>query len=106
MKIAFVIWAVVGLIFMGIGIFDYFSEKAAGFWANAKTVPIGDVKKYNRAVGKLFICFGMIFILLGLPLLFSEQNSPVILLSVIGVMFEVIGTMIVYMKIETKYRRK
>ncbi len=106
MKIAFVIWVVVGLIFIGIGIFDYFSEKAAGFWANAKTVPIGEVKKYNRAVGKLFICFGIIFILLGLPLLFSEQNSPVILLSVIGVMFAVIGTMIVYMKIETKYRRK
>ena len=106
MKIAFMIWAVLGLIFMGIGIFDYVSKKPAGFWANAKTVPINDVKAYNRAVGKLFFCFGVIFILLGLPLLLSKQNSPVILFSVIGVMFEVIGMMIVYMKIEAKYRRK
>lgn len=106
MKIAFIIWACIGLIFIVIGIFDYFSEKPVGFWANAKTVPIGDVKMYNRAMGKLFFCFGIIFILFGLPLLFSEQNSPVILLSVIGLMFEVIGMMIVYMKIEAKYRRK
>lgn len=106
MKIAFGIWTVIGLIFIGIGIFDYFSKKPAVFWANAKTVPIGDMERYNRAVGKLFFCFGLVFILLGLPLMVSEQNSPVILLSVIGVMFAVIGTMIVYMKIEAKYRRK
>lgn len=106
MKIAFIIWAIMGFAFMGMGTYDYFSEKTAGFWANAKTVPISDVKMYNRAVGKLFFCFGMIFILLGLPLLFSKQNSPIILFSVIGVMFEVIGTMIIYMKIENKYRRK
>ena len=106
MKIAFMIWAVIAFVFMGIGSYDYFSEKPAGFWANAKTVPIDDVKAYNRAVGKLFVCFGIGFILLGLPLLVSKQNSPVILFSVIGLMFESIGMMIVYMKIESKYRRK
>ena len=36
MKMTFVIWAVVGLIFIGIGIFDYFSEKAAGFWGKCE----------------------------------------------------------------------
>ncbi|WP_461811382.1 hypothetical protein [Faecalimonas sp.] len=106
MKIAFIIWACVGFIFIVMGIFDYFSEKPVGFWANTKTVPIRDVKKYNRATGKLFFCFGTIFVLLGLPLLYSEQNSSLILLSIIGTMFEVIGTMIAYMKIEEKYRRK
>ena len=106
MKIAFVIWAIIGFVFMVMGIYDYFSEKPAGFWAKAKTVTISDVKMYNRAVGKLFFYFGMIFILLGVPLLFSKQNSPVILFSVIGLMFAVIGMMIVYMKIEAKYRRK
>lgn len=106
MKIAFIIWVCIGLGFIVIGIFDYFSEKPVGFWANTKTVPIKDVKKYNRATGKLFFCFGTIFILLGLPLLYAEENSPLILLSIVGIMFEVIGVMIVYMKIEEKYRRK
>ena len=42
---------------------------------------------YNHAVGKLFVIYGAILIALGLPLL-SGQNSPFILLSVLGVMIE------------------
>lgn len=102
--IAFTIWALVGLFFIVLGIQSFFAQKAVGFWANAKTVPINDVKSYNKAVGKLFITFGSIFILLGLPLLIG-QNSPWILLSCIGVLFEVIFVMALYMRIENKYRK-
>ena len=77
-----------------------------GFWANAEPAEITDVKQYNAAVGKLFCTYGVIFILLGLPLL-SGQNSAWILLSVVGVVAESIGLMIVYsIVIEEKYRKK
>lgn len=105
---AFVIWLVMGLVFAGMGIYEFFSkrETAFGFWANAEVLPIADVKAYNRAMGKLWFVFGIVFILLGLPLL-AGQNSPYILLSTIGVLFETIVTMIVYvLKIEGKYKRK
>jgi len=57
-------------------------------------------------VGKLFIAFGAVFILLGLPLL-VRQNSPWILLSVLGVMIETITVMVIYTTvIESKYKKK
>lgn len=49
--------------------------------------------------------FSGIFILLGLPLL-AGQNAAIIIVSVLGIVFEMIGTMIVYTRIEEKYRKK
>ena len=103
--LAFIIWAIVGLFFIILGIRSFSAKEAVGFWANAKTVPMKDVKSYNKAVGKLFITFGIIFILLGLPLL-AGQNSPLILISCIGVLFSTIFIMAAYMRIENKYREK
>lgn len=50
---AFIIWAIVGCAFIGLGISAFFSKKAVGFWANAKPFPVEDIKGYNSAVGKL-----------------------------------------------------
>ncbi|SFQ12709.1 hypothetical protein SAMN02910358_00770 [Lachnospiraceae bacterium XBB1006] len=100
-EIGFIIWAVVGLVIIGIGIKDIFSKKAAGFWANVETVSVKDIKGYNRATGLLFIGYGIIFILLGTPLL-CGQNSPFILLSVLGVMFATIALMVIYSQVITK----
>ena len=106
MFIAFLIWAAAGLLFIGIGIFDFFSKKQAGFWANAKMFEVTDVRKYNAAIGKLFIGFGIVFIALGLPLL-SGQNSALIILSMFGVMAEAIFMMAIYtLVIEKKYKKK
>ncbi|MGN0416245.1 MAG: hypothetical protein ACI4FX_12285 [Agathobacter sp.] len=103
--IGFVIWSIVGCLFIGLGIYSFFAKKAIGFWANAQMFEVTDLKKYNAAVGKLFIVFGMVFILLGLPLL-AGQNSPWIFLSVIGALLECIIAMIVYtVVIEEKYRK-
>ena len=61
---------------------------------------------YNRAMGKLWCTFGAVLAVLGLPLL-KEQNSPYILLSILGVMAESIVAMAVYVTvIEKKYRKK
>ena len=106
--LAFIFWSIIGLLFIILGIYAFFSKKAQpmGFWANAKMFEVTDVRKYNAAMGKLFIGFGMIFIILGLPLL-SGQNSALIILSVFGVMAEVIIMMAIYtIVIEKKYKKK
>lgn len=83
-----------------------FSRKVVGFWANIKPISVNDIAGYNRAVGKLFVIYGVILIALGLPLL-SGQNSPFILLSVLGVMIETIVIMAVYsLCIERKYKEQ
>lgn len=105
---AFLIWLVVGcaFIFLGTYVFKSKKEVAFGFWANAEVFPVNNVKRYNRALGKLWCIFGIVFIILGLPLL-KGQNSPYILLSILGVMAEAIVVMAVYVTvIEKKYRKK
>lgn len=102
----FVICAVVGCCFFGLGILSFFSRKATGFWANSEMFEVNDIRKYNHAMGKLWCVFGITFILSGLPLL-DGQNSPLILISVLGIFGEVIALMVVYTQIiEKKYRRK
>ena len=104
--IGFVIWAIVGVIIISLGIRAYFSRKAVGFWTSIKPISVNDITGYNRAVGKLFVIYGVILIVLGLPLL-SEQNSPFILLSVLGVMIETIVIMAIYsLCIERKYKEQ
>lgn len=104
--IGFVIYCIVGGLFIGFGISSFFSKKPVGFWANIKMFEVTDTRDYNKATGKLFLCFGIVFIILGLPLL-AGQNSPLILLSVAGDIFLVITVMLVYeLVIMKKYRKR
>ena len=104
--IGFIIWAIVGALIICIGISAFFNKKAVGFWANIKPITVKDIKGYNRATGKLFVAYGLIFIILGLPLL-TGQNSALILLSALGVMVETIVIMAIYsICIEKKYKEK
>ena len=104
---AFVIWCVMGLFFIGMGIYDYHAKttRPFSFWSNVKVTEIKNVQAYNKALGKLFIAFGIAFIILGLPLL-AGQNSPWIIFSIVGVMILAIASMAVYtVGIEGKYRK-
>lgn len=102
----FIIWTIMGVMFLVFGVYALVAKRAIGFWANTETMEVTDVKAYNRAMAKLWFVFGIVFILLGLPLL-SGQNSPLIFVSVIGVMLESIVTMAVYTTvIEKRYRKK
>lgn len=106
--IAFIIWGIFGCFFIGMGMYDMLSKKEVpfGFWANAETLPMENVKAYNRALGLLWIVYGVVFILLGIPLL-QGQNSAGILITLLGTMFEAIAAMAVYVVvIEKKYRKK
>lgn len=107
---AFIIWLLVGMLFIIGGIYCINSKKevAFAFWANVKTAPIEvkNIKAYNKALGKLWCAYGFFFILLGIPLL-EEQNSPLIIITSIGAILEVIIFIAVYtIKIEGKYRKK
>lgn len=104
--LAFIIWSICGLFFVGIGIYSFFAKKPMGFWANAETGEVTDVKGYNRSICLMWCVYGAIFILLGLPIM-SGQNSALIMFSAIGIMLESIAMMIVYtLVIEKKYRKK
>ena len=105
---AFLCWAIMGALFVVMGICILFSKSAKpfGFWANAEVASIKDVKGYNRALGILWCVYGVLFVLIGLPLL-AGQNSGSIIISMLGTMFISIGAMIAYVVgIEPKYRKK
>lgn len=102
----FLIWCAFGLFFLCLAGYTWFSKKPVGFWANAKMFEVSDVKQYNHAMSRLFGTFGIVFIVLGLPLL-AGQNSAWILLSVVGAMAETITAMAVYtLGIEKKYKKR
>lgn len=106
--IGFLGWAAVGLFFIGLGLYLIYGTRKTifGFWANVETFPVEDVKGYNRALGKLWCGYGVIFILLGVPLL-AGQNSAYALISILGTVFATLGLMLVYvLRIEPKYKKK
>ena len=106
--IAFIIWVIIGVLFIVMGIYDFNSKKAKtfGFWANAEVAPIEDVKGYNRALGILWCAYGVLFTLIGLPLL-DGQNSGLIIIPILGAMLISIAAMVAYVVgIEPKYRKK
>lgn len=70
--------------FIGIGISAFGLKEPMGFWANSKMFEVTDVKKYNHAVGKMWIVFGVVMIVLGLPLL-AGQNSPMAFITIVGI---------------------
>ena len=101
----FIPWVLMGCVFIGFGIRCFFSKKPVGFWANAKMFEVTDAGKYNRAMGKLWCVFGLLFALLGIPML-TDQNSPFILLSVMGSLIWAISFMAVYeLVIRRKYQK-
>ncbi len=103
MVIAFIIWSIVAVLFLGIGISGRKSKEAVGFFTFLKPPVISDVSKYNHSVSTLWIIAAVILEIIGMPLLFSEQNSPVFIPVILGVVALMIGTMIVYLRIQAKY---
>lgn len=102
----FIIWAISGCLIIAIGISCFFSKKQAGFWANVNPPKVKDVKGYNHATGKLLVLFGVLLIVLGIPILF-DKSSLFMLLSIIGALILTIATIAIYiLYIEEKYREK
>ena len=103
--IAFLVWLLFGLAFIGLSIYIANADKAFNSWANIKTtIDVSNVKLYNKAVAKIWCIFGAVFIILGLPLL-AKQNSPIIIFSILGTFLECIFLMISLRKVEIKYKK-
>ena len=114
MSMAYLIWLACALLFVILGIYNLSNAdkgKVFGFYNMSpppKAEDLTDVVAYNRAVGKLLIGAGIVFALLGLPLLFSDSNAALIVsVGVLGSIAWVIGMVLIYeLKIMKKYRRK
>ncbi len=101
---AFIIWIFCSIVFMGIGIYSFFADRPVRFWTIQDSIRVNNVKKYNHAVAKLWLAASVVFILIGIPILFTKQNSAWIVIPILGAMFWSILLAVCYIKIEKKYR--
>ena len=101
---AFVIWSVVAVIFLIIGVSTWKAKEAAGFFTFVKPPKVKDIERYNHAIAKLWFAGAFIFEILGVSLLWLEQNSPQIIFTILGVVILVIAMMTVYIRVEAKYK--
>ena len=104
MIIAFVIWSVVAVIFLTIGVSAWQSKEAVGFFTFVNPPKVKDTKQYNHAVAKIWYTVAFVFEILGVPFLWYEQNSPLIIFIILGAVILVIAMMIAYTRIEAKYK--
>ena len=108
MLIAFIIWTVVSLIFLGIAISTLRAKEPVGFYTFVKAPQpeeMKDIKKYNRAVGILWLLFAVGLELSGCPFLFLESNSPYFVFVILIVMAMCITMAIAYTFIFHKYKK-
>ncbi len=105
MIIGFVIWSIVAIIFLGIGISCRKAQEAVGFFTFIKPPTVKRVEGYNRAVSALWIIAAILLEMIGIPILFAEQNSPIFILLIFAVMLLVIGMMIAFLRIEVIFEK-
>lgn len=105
MIMGFIIWSIIAIVFVGIGIQCGKSKEAVGFFTFAKPPVVKDVEQYNHAVSVMWIISACVLELIGVPFLFLEQNSPVSLLVLFAVVILIIAMIVVYLKIEAKYKK-
>ena len=101
--LAFGMFLFVSIFFVVLGIISWRSEKPVRFWNISQEIQASDIKKYNRAVSKMWFVFAVYLAAAGLPVL-AGQNNAWIVWTILGSMFGAIALMIVYVKIEKKYR--
>lgn len=102
--IGFIIWCIGGSFYICLAVYIWFSKKPIAFWGNKKMFEVTDIRKYNHAMSKLYCAYGIIFILLGLPLL--AGYSQWIFLAAAGVAMETIVLRAVYSLVIKKIYKK
>lgn len=104
MSIGFIIWSIVALILLSIGFSCRKSDTAVGFFTFSEPPIVSNVKDYNNKVGLLWIISAIVFEIIGIPLLFLKQNSPLFIPIIFAVIIWVIVLIVVYLRIEEKYK--
>ena len=106
MLIAFCIWSLLALLFFVSGICTWSAKKPMVFWAHERKIEVRDVKAYNKALAFLYFVYAFTILILGVPMLFSRQNSAGFIIPVLGLPIASILMIAVYVTcIEAKYRR-
>lgn len=94
-----------GGVFIGFGIFALKKQTPIHFWSGTvvKTEQIRDVKAYNRANGIMWIVYGSLIILSGIPAAIFDIDMFAII-SIIIIFLGLIVMIIIYNKIYNKYK--
>ena len=107
MIIGFIIWTVCALILIGIGLYTRKMKKPAAFFTYETEGPeVDDVSLYNRDVSKLWISTGILFEIIGLPLLFLKQNAWQFVFLIPAVVFLMLSLIIRYLNIKDRHAKK
>ena len=94
------------LLFVVFGICTLSAKKPTVFWTHERKIEVRDVKAYNKAVAFLYFVYAFTILILGVPMLFSRQNSAGFIIPVLGLPIASILMIAVYVIcIEAKYRK-
>ena len=104
MVVAFIIWSIVAFMFVVIGIVDWNSKTEVGFFTGVEPGKKKDIVGYNRAVAKIWFFFSAMLEIIGIPLLFIQQNSAIAVIVCLLTVALIIAIMIVYVKVDAKYK--
>lgn len=105
MVIGFIVVSIVAFVLLAIGISCRKANEAVGFFTFTKPPEVENVKDYNIAVSILWFVAAGVIEILGILMLFLEQNSPIFIIVLFAVVILVIAMMVVYIKIEAKYKQ-
>lgn len=105
MVIGFIVVSIVALGLLSIGISCRRANEAVGFFTFVKPPKVENVKDYNIAVSILWFVAAGVIEILGIPMLFLEQNSPLFIIVTFAVVILVIVMMVAYIRIEAKYKK-
>ena len=105
MIIGFVSWSVIAALLAGIGVWALKAKHAVGFFAGVEPPKVDDVRKYNHSVAVIWFVYAGVFELLGIPLLFLKQNSPLFIITILGVVIASIGMAVAYVIVSSKYQK-
>jgi hypothetical protein len=102
---AYAIIPMFSIFFIILGLISSKQKEPVKFWSNVVNYSnIKDIPAYNKAVGILFIIFGIIFGLASGTLFLGDIGAIIFIFLVV---IEVLAMMIIYtLVIETKYRKK
>ncbi|MCI8426776.1 MAG: hypothetical protein HFJ03_04410 [Lachnospira sp.] len=102
--VAFIIWSIVASLFVVIGIVNWRSKTEVGFFTGVKPGKKKDIVGYNHAVAKIWFFYAAVLEMIGLPFVFIPQNSIMAVVVMLAIVALTIGIMIVYVKIDAKYK--
>lgn len=104
---AFISFVSVGLLFIGIGVFSLKSKKPVSFFTFYKVTEneVSDAKAYNKAVGILWVIYGVFWALLGSLFIFLGETIGGIFIMFLSFP-SVIVLILVYLRIKGKYEVK